>query len=345
MQLPAIHFVGSGTADSFPDFRDLDEGALALTPGRFRSGVSNWIFQTYLRLREPLSELGYAVDFSDQFVRGAINIAHRDRLNNWFTPYFRFYIVGIRADRPAIKVCDWEIVQNGRSGERRHTSHIPHWPQPGLKRRESSRASRIEHAGYFGRTGTTSGWLQSAEFRTRLSAMGVSFEIHETDWTDYSMTDLAIAHRLESATMLLQKPASKLVNAWLAGVPALLNDEPAFRELRESSLDYLVIDSAADVYAAVAQLKGHPQLYEAMVRNGERRGRQFSVDAVRRRWLDCLQNEIIPDAERAFALAPLGVLRGGSRQGRQMLTQKVLSRRFWRRYKKEIEALDPSLEP
>jgi hypothetical protein len=342
MLLPAIHFFGRATPDAFPDFRDFDEQSLALAPERFRSGVSNWIFQTYLRLREPLSTLGYAVDFSDELVPGAVNVAHRDSLNDWLTPYFKFYIVGIRADRPAVKMCDWEIVQNGLGRERHHTSHIPHWPQPGLKPRESSRATRIENAGYFGRTGTTSPWLQSEEFRAQLSGMGVTFEIHENDWSDYSTVDLVIAHRLESASMLLQKPASKLINAWLAGAPALLNDEPAFREMRESSLDYLVIDSAADTYAAVAQLKSHPQLYEAMVRNGERRGRQFSVDAVRRRWLDCLENEIVPDAQRAFARAQPGLVRGASIQSRRLVSQKLLANRFWRRYKTEIRALQAS---
>src|SRR5436309_1927650 len=67
------------------------------------------------------------------------------------------------------------------------------------------------------------------------------------------------------------KPASKLVNAWLAGVPALLGPEIAYRELRRSELDYCEVSSLAEAQAAVDRLLGDPGLYNAMVENGRAR--------------------------------------------------------------------------
>jgi hypothetical protein len=47
-------------------------------------------------------------------------------------------------------------------------------------------------------------------------------------WHDYSTDDLVLAVRDLTEKDALVKPASKLVNAWIAGVPALLGPEPAF---------------------------------------------------------------------------------------------------------------------
>ena len=71
--------------------------------------------------------------------------------------------------------------------------------------------------------------------------------------------------------VLETKPASKLVNAWAAGVPAMLGPEPAYRELRSSPLDFLETPAAEAVLDAIDRLRGEPGLYAAMAENGLRR--------------------------------------------------------------------------
>jgi hypothetical protein len=75
----------------------------------------------------------------------------------------------------------------------------------------------------------------------------VSFEARTQRWYEYVDVDLALGYQHEAPTMLAFKPASKLINAWLAEVPPLLGPEPAYQNLRRSELDYLPVDSGRDV--------------------------------------------------------------------------------------------------
>jgi len=90
----------------------------------------------------------------------------------------------------------------------------------------------------------------------------------------------------------LIKPPSKLVNAWVAGVPALLGPEPAFRDLRKSELDYIEIRKPNDVVTALRTLKEQPALYAAIVANGLRRGAEFSTTKIVERWLAMLAGPV-----------------------------------------------------
>ena len=111
-------------------------------------------------------------------------------------------------------------------------------------------------------------------------------------WNDYSTIDVVVALRPPEAWAARSKPAAKLQNAWAAGVPAILSPESQYRYLRRSSLDYIEARSAADVLAAVDRLRADPDLYNAMVRNGLERGREFHTDRIVRRWREVLWDEI-----------------------------------------------------
>jgi hypothetical protein len=332
---PEIRFVARYLERDWPDIGQLEEADVDRQAQRFRGGVNNWIIQTYLHLKEALGERGVAVSIGETFKPGVVNLAHRDSLNRWLLPYFRCYIVGVRADRPPVVVCDWEILQNQVRSCGPTQSAIPFWPQPGLVARDPGRGSRIERIAYFGRTGTATSWLVQPEFHEALARLGVQFEIREHAWFDYSDIDLVLAHRQEAPTMLLQKPASKLINAWHAGVPALLGDEPAYRALRRSDLDYVRIDSAEDVLAAVRRLKSDPLLYHSMVHRGMVRAVDFTVERIRQLWLDCLCNQALPDAQRR---RPPNVLAGWASQQKKLLLQKAQSRWFKYRYARERAA-------
>jgi hypothetical protein len=88
------------------------------------------------------------------------------------------------------------------------------------------------------------------------------------------------------------KPGTKLYNAWLAGVPAVLGPEPAFRELRRHELDYLEVTSVEEALAAIDRLRSDPALYRAMVDHGRERARDFSVEAILDRWTDLLWERV-----------------------------------------------------
>lgn len=266
---------------------------------RFRSGVDVWIVQSWLLLREPLAARGYTAIFGARYPRNAIGVAHWDDLNAYFNGAHRARLVGVRADRSPLLSCERVIVQNDCQPRAAGECYVPHWPQPGLLARDQARGSRIETLGYFGRLARLPRWLRDAALRRRLDALGVTLRLSESEWNDYRDVDLAIASRAEGASMLELKPATKLTNAWLAGVPAILGDEPAFRGLRQSPLDYAVIANADDVIDTVTRLKGDPATYAAMIANGRQRAQAFTRETVTQRWL-----EVIDDVATTCPHAP-----------------------------------------
>jgi hypothetical protein len=105
-------------------------------------------------------------------------------------------------------------------------------------------------------------------------------------WTDYSDVDVVIALRSDLSHHYPRKPASKLINAWMAGVPAILGPEIAFRELRESELDYIEVDSLEGVMKGVKRLKENENLYMNMVRNGKKRAKKFTRKKICKYWIN-----------------------------------------------------------
>lgn len=92
--------------------------------------------------------------------------------------------------------------------------------------------------------------------------------------------------------MLRQKPATKLYNAWLAGVPALLAPEPEYQRMRTSPEDFIEIDSLDSVLTAVRQLQAEPARYAALRARCCERSSEFSAQAIAARWLDVLTGPV-----------------------------------------------------
>lgn len=188
---------------------------------------------------------------------------------------------------------------------------------------------------YFGRSSSLPAWFHDPAWHAALAAIGVTFEIREARWFDYADVDVVLAHRVEAPTMLRQKPASKLTNAWRAGVPALLSNEPAYASLRASDLDYIAIDSPTDVLAALQRLRAMPTRYAAMAAKGRSRGAAFSVAAVKAQWMRFLLFRVLPEAVDWHARRH-GV-EAGLAQIRSIARQKLASKRFKRSVELELQ--------
>ncbi len=322
-----MHFVARELDTLWPDLHELREQDVAAQAARFRGGVNNWIIQTFLHLRPSLIVAGITPTIGETFVNGCVNVAHRDCLNRLLVPYHRSYIVGVRADRPPVHLCDREIVQNDLEPTSERTHFLPFWPQAGLIPRHRSRGSRLQRMAYFGRTSAVPAWFYDPSWHSALASLGVMFEIRDDRWFDYSQVDVVLAHRTETPTMLRQKPASKLTNAWLAGTPALLADEPAYAKLRRSDLDYIAIESPADVLAALRHLRSSPAKYAAMVENGRRRSADYSVESTKARWMQFLLDDVIP-AATAWRAAPRGSVDARLTQLARAIRQKLAAKHF-----------------
>lgn len=292
-----------------------------------------WIVQTYVQLRRR----GLDVRLVNKIVRDAINIVTRDDLLATDLPW-NSYIVTCRHDRGRPEICEQRIVQNKCNIVDETDHYIPHWPQPGIIGRDESRGERVESAVYVGSKLYMNGPLGDPSLPGRLKAIGVTFtprfggvQSRKTDWTDHRDVDVIIAIRDCTVYDANNKPPSKLINAWLAGCPAVLGPEPAFQQLRESELDFLEVRTLEEIVAAVARLKSDPDLYRAMRENGLRRGADFTAERTARRWRDLLSGPIAQGFER-WRRAPLGAI---SRPLR-FATRLPAHRRERKRYRHEI---------
>ena len=117
------------------------------------------------------------------------------------------------------------------------------------------------------------------------------------NWHDYSDIDIVLAirpkgRRSHEINGWTTKPASKLINAWHAGVPSILSPDYAFMSERRSRLDFLVADSPAKAREALILLKENPNLYSDMVENGFERAKDFTVEEISSKWRNFLEDEI-----------------------------------------------------
>lgn len=91
-----------------------------------------------------------------------------------------------------------------------------------------------------------------------------------------------------------RKPATKLYNAWLAGVPAILSPDPAYQDLRRSEHDYLEAKTSDEIILQLKRLMDSPDLRHAMHANALSRAPYFDWKNNAERWLDLINLEIAP---------------------------------------------------
>jgi hypothetical protein len=269
----------------------------------FQNGERIWILQTYLRL----ARAGYPVELATSVPAEGIVVFHANQaqaLQSRWRLLRNAILVGVRADKRQPLIADFEVVQNGRFADGKRCFFVPHWPQPALVPRDVSRGNAIRRIAFKGFDQNLHPEFRSPDWREFLAAHGIEWEVDsvpfadtETDhlgieWPDHRRVDLVLAVRPKDRGLWTSKPATKLLNAWLAGVPALLGPEYAYRELRRSELDYLEVDSLATAKAAVLRLVDRPDLYRAMIENGLVRGAEFTADATVRRWAELLIRKI-----------------------------------------------------
>ncbi|BAZ16524.1 hypothetical protein NIES4071_84010 [Calothrix sp. NIES-4071] len=262
-------------------------------PERIITNEECWIIMTYLHLKRR----NLNVHLSNQFVKGSICIA--SALDFGIKQKtFSSFVVGCRSDGPKPALCDIAIVQNQANIKSITDIFIPHWPQPGLIKRDSARKNRISNIVFKGSEINLYESFRSPEFIQELENLGIKLQINglykdkPVQWHDYSEADLVLAVRDLTEKDALVKPASKLINAWAAGVPALLGPEPAFQNLRQSHLDYIEVKTPTEALSSIRRLLNDPSLYEQMVINGQKRAVEFSCEQIAMRWHEVLSTQV-----------------------------------------------------
>lgn len=277
-------------------------------PHLFGQASHMTVGQTYIRLRDA----GLPVRLATAAPAAGTTVLHAPNMGSFLeaSPRSRdVTIVCVEADRrlPQNLLADVILRHNGSGVDGRRRVFMPNWIQCGLIPRDASRRDRIEHLTYKGRAEHLHPAFHSGEWPRLLETEGVTFTIagpgelaegrtYTSDsmrWHDYSEDDVLLAVRPDLNRRYREKPAVKLINAWAAGVPALLGPEYAYREMRRSQLDYFEVTSPSEAIRAVRRLLREPGLYTDMVENGRRRAQIFSVEHTTQRWAELLF-EVVP---------------------------------------------------
>lgn len=267
-------------------------------PEQFRTGERSWIAQTFLRLRAA----GLPVDLSDRPPqRGLVvfHAKHKHALAQVASGEPKLVFVGVRADNSSPLLADFEVLQNGRFEDGRTRFRMPHWPQAGLVPRDAVRGARVETVGYMGLEENLHPAFLDERWSQELAKLGVEWRPNiprstssnragPVNWESYRDLDVMLAVRPGRRELEFAKPATKLVNAWRAGVPALIGPEYACREIRRDPRDYIEVRGPADALAAVRRLRDDHELYLEMVRNGARWAGEFSFESITRQWAKLL---------------------------------------------------------
>ena len=175
---------------------------------------------------------------------------------------------------------------------------MEHWPTPQLIPRRDERGV-FENVVYVGSPLELDKSFRGEDFKEKLRVLGLNFMIIDSPgrWNDFSEADCVLSVRNFNDKKHLRKPASKLINAWLAGVPAVLGPEAAFRAKRRSSLDYIEVTNYRETLEALKKLKEDPSLRAKMIENGLERGKEYTAEKTAQRWEHFINNVVIPEYE------------------------------------------------
>lgn len=266
----------------------------------------SWTFQTYLRL----SASGYPCRLVDSIPADGIIVGSRADLHFSTRPKPSQVFVCLLGGAGYLPYAQVQVVQNqGQLDEWPDAYHIPHWTQPGLVPRRADRGALVENAAFFGHPNQLAPELHDEGWAEHLSGLGITWhKVHQDSprKSDYSDIDLIIAIRSFDGDLYPRKPATKLLNAWHAGIPAILGPESEYRAQRRSELDFIEVTTYEDLCMAVERLQSHPELWLSMARNGRQRAEETTHELMVERYIRLIDEVAIPRYHSWRAASALG---------------------------------------
>jgi hypothetical protein len=261
------------------------------------TGPYTWTVQTYIYLRKYQFPCELTATLPDE----GIILTHSNFLPTYLKPTDRQFIVEIKPDKYLQNIySNFVIVQNKRDpihhGRKRlfiKSAFVNNWPQPGLIPRDPRRGARFENICFMG---NANDFLQDVSaLESEIHRLGLKWMLMPREkWHDYREVDAIVAVR-PNFVMIDRKPATRLTNAWVAGVPAIVSPDIAFEDIRRSDLDYMRARNIPEIIESLKIMMENPQLRRDMVENGKKRAVEFTPEKTARAWVEIIQDRIIPE--------------------------------------------------
>lgn len=295
-----------------------------LEPSRYLSGYSHSLLELHARLRDA----GYSVTIGDlPGRRTSVVVASLEELSAWMPAIpsslgLRLAaaalicprIVVIRGDVPLStrtpSFVGLEVLPN-RSSIRYpdREIHLPLFPQRGLVKRDPARGTTIRCMAIKAFSGSLPSFIHDPHFIDALNSLGIALRCDtENDvplrWPDFRQVDVALCMRDPQPEGNshhdghINKPATKLVNAWRAGAIPLVGDEVAYRELVKRDSDAIRVGSPADVLAALQELQSDTTRVAHLLESGSARAAAFDTSVLVTSWYRLLACSTIHGSRR-----------------------------------------------
>jgi len=277
----------------------------------FGLGVYTWTIQTYLRLKSS----GVACQLTPTLPEEGIVLCHSNVLRTFTKSLYapKRFVICIKAEAPLSAIAAMHIVQNPSEASPASDRYfIPHWPQPGLIKRSPARGNRFENIAFFGHQNSLAPELRSATWQKALKARQLTIQTicntnhwneHktiDTRWSDYHDIDAIVAIRSfdplcrVTTRRFSNKPATKLYNAWLAGVIPILGAESAYQKTGHPGKDYVEVNSFDSLLECLERLKADPVERQTFVAYGQLQAARYSANNILRKWQFFLEMIALP---------------------------------------------------
>ncbi|MFZ0712365.1 MAG: glycosyltransferase [Terrimicrobiaceae bacterium] len=256
-----------------------------------------WIFQTWLALEQS----GFPVHLVHSMPSEGVLVTLTNCVSLDFRAPDRVFFAGIVADYLPHPHAHLHIVQNAAHVKRLwNAAFIPLWSHPNLIPRDPARSDRFENVCFFGDPSNLAPELADKRWQRKLKdELGINFIVYGADrWHDYSEADCVAAVRGFGRSDYLHKPATKLYNAWLAGVPFIGGIDSAYAADGEPGRNFLRASTREELFAHIRRLKEEPARRDQLVAAGRIAGANFTSEAILDRWKHFLSVTVQSLAQR-----------------------------------------------
>lgn len=263
----------------------------------YLSGAYTWILNTYNAFKSK----GINCALATTIPKSGIIIFHKETIEDSFRPNIHQLLVCIEADWGRHSFAPIHITQNPNQANKinpifklfwpMRSYFVHHWPQPDLIPRNYSRNDRIKNLCFYGIQDNLAPDLKSDDWRSFINSNNLQWHIIENPdkWNDYTETDIVLICRDFEGNPYHQKPATKLTNAWLAGVLPIHTPESAYMaEISNKSAASITVNTYEELKNNILNLTCDKTYYLQLLENAKKYSALYTKESITNEWIELI---------------------------------------------------------
>lgn len=309
-----------------PDLATWDPDA---EPMRYPNGYGHAFLELYVRLRNE----GYPVTIGPDIGTADVAVVALSEITKWRvsgSPHTMLTLCrALFKTRPGLAIIRNDVhlfIRSPRSATlevmptraaivRSPQEWLPLLPQRGLIPRDRTRPGLVQTVGLKANVSNIPDWVPA--LRDELQRINVTLRVDTASadfgWHDFASLDAVLCVHPRDYDMDLRKPATKLINAWIAGAIPLCAPSPGYLELGTPDKDCILISTTKDAVAAVQAINADVGKAQTLFTASMRRGDDFRLEASLPEWFRLLVSappastaQILVDATASVAALAAG---------------------------------------